>query len=53
MTLTTTYDVERWLALEQVKHYQKLKAAAAATGNKVEYRRCLDAIDIIKTQFGL
>jgi hypothetical protein len=52
MSLTTSYDVDRHLAAKAVKHYQHLKAAAAETGNKTEYRRCIDLIDMLSTQFG-
>lgn len=47
------HDFERQLAIEQVTHYRRLQAAAAASGDKTEYRRCVDHIRILTTKHHL
>jgi len=53
MTEVTSYDLDKILAIEQIRHYQHLIQAAAGSGDKVEYRRCADQIDILTTEYGL
>ncbi|MCE0968503.1 hypothetical protein [Pseudomonas sp. NMI4491_12] len=53
MTKVTSYDLDKILAIEQIRHYQHLKQAAAGSGDKVEYRRCADQVEIIITEYGL
>lgn len=53
MDTVTIDDVARWLAIEQVKHYETIKQSATAYGDKNEYRRCVDQIDILTTKYGL
>ncbi|EKT4540366.1 hypothetical protein QEM15_002536 [Pseudomonas putida] len=53
MTEITSYDLDKILAIEQIRHYQYLKQAAAGSGDKVEYGRCADQIDILTTEYGL
>lgn len=53
MTETANHEFGKMLAVEQVRHYQHLKQAAAGCGDKTEYRRCVDQIDILLTQYGL
>ncbi|NSX08772.1 hypothetical protein HTX81_09305 [Pseudomonas lini] len=49
----TTHELERHLAVQQLKHYLILKTAAAGVGDKTEYRRCVDYIDLLATEFGV
>lgn len=49
----TLHGFERQLAIKQVSHYRRLQAAAAASGDKAEYRRCVDQIDILTTKHNL
>ncbi len=49
----TTYDLERLLAIEQIKHYVCIKVAAAGIGDKTEYRRAIDHIDRLTTEYGI
>jgi hypothetical protein len=49
----TTHDLERHLAIEQIKHYIYVKQTAAAIGNKTEYRRATDIIDQLTTEHGV
>lgn len=52
MTMTT-YDITKMLAIQQIEHYQNLKQIASAICDKAEYRRCVDQIDILVTEYGL
>ncbi|MNO51153.1 hypothetical protein D3C76_415440 [compost metagenome] len=47
------HGFERQLAIEQVTHYRRLQAAAAASGDKTEYRRCVDQIAMLTTKHHL
>lgn len=49
----TLHGFERQLAIEQVTHYRRLQATAAASGDKTEYRRCADQIDTLTTKHHL
>lgn len=53
MNQMTEYDLSKHLAIEQIKHYQELKQTAAAIADKVEYRRCVDQVDILVAEYGL
>ncbi|RFD29216.1 hypothetical protein CER19_11785 [Pseudomonas sp. GL93] len=53
VNLLTTYDLERLLATQQIKHYIYFKQTAAAIGNKAEYRRATDVIDQLTTEHGI
>ncbi|MDD1961890.1 hypothetical protein NP534_17405 [Pseudomonas sp. 39004] len=53
MDNVTVDDVARWLAIEQVKHYEAIKQSASTCGDKSDYRRCVDQIDILITKYGL
>lgn len=46
------HDFERQLAIEQVTHYRRLQAAAA-NGDKIQIRRCVDQIDNLTTKHRL
>lgn len=49
----TTYDITKMLAIQQIEHYQHLKQAASISGDKQEYRRSIDQIDMLVTEYGL
>jgi hypothetical protein len=53
VNLLTTYDLERLLAIQQIKHYIYVKQTAAVIGNKTEYRRATDIIDRLTTEHGV
>jgi hypothetical protein len=49
----TTYDLDRHLAIKQIGHYLHIKKASADIGDKTEYRRVTDIIDILVTEHGI
>lgn len=51
--IETTIDLDRHLAIKQLKHFIHLKQSAIAAGNKVEVRRATDAIDKLTTEHGV
>ncbi|WP_157214957.1 hypothetical protein [Pseudomonas sp. GM79] len=53
MKALSTLGLERHLAIAQLKHYLILKAAAAGVGDRLEYRRCVDYIDTLTTEWGV
>ncbi len=53
VNLLTTYDLERILAFQQIKHYIYIKVAAAGIGDKTGYRRTIDYIDRFTTEYGI
>jgi len=51
--IETSIDLERHLAVAQIKHYLHLQQCAIAVGDKVEYRRATDIIDRLTTENGV
>lgn len=36
---------------QQVKHYKAMRAAAGVTGNRTEWQRCSDMIEMLSSRF--
>lgn len=51
--IETSLDLERHLAVGQLKHYLSLQRSAIAVGNKVEHRRTTEIIDQLTTEHGV
>jgi NAD-dependent DNA ligase len=51
--IETSIDLERHLAVAQLKHYLYLQQCAIAVGDKVEVRRTTDIIDQLTTENGV
>lgn len=51
--IETTIDLDRHLAIKQLKHFIHLKQSAIAVGDKVEARRTTDIIDKLTTEYGV
>lgn len=49
----TEFDVTKMLAIQQIEHYQSIKQASSASGDKQEYCRSIDQIDMLVTEYGL
>jgi hypothetical protein len=53
MTIETTFDLDRLLAIKQMVHFMHLKQSAIETGDKEEFRRTTDIIDKLTTEYGV
>lgn len=51
--IETTIDLDRHLAIKQMKHFIHLKLSAIAVGDKVAARRATDVIDKLTTEHGM
>lgn len=53
MTIETSFDLDRLLAVKQMVHFIHLKKCAHVVGDKFEVRRATDIIDRLTTEYGL
>lgn len=53
MTIETTFDLDRLLAIKQMVHFMLLKQSAIEAGDKEAFRRTTDIIDKLTTEYGV